>query len=165
MTEADEASNPAKHVISAAKIHVNLTPYAFHHFAMRFRDVARIAEVSSGFSPVPYYLYCRALELSLKAFLLLNGITKQQIMRKDLGHDLIRNLERAQTLGLSKIFVVSEQQRAEVEKANSYYVGKDFEYANVMRAVKAYPALPDLIVLDRLVDNLLVVLKPLCLAE
>jgi len=152
-------------MINVPTIHVNLTPFAFHHFATRYRDVARTSQVPTGFSPVPYYLYCRALELSFKAFLLLKGVTKKEIKSRTLGHDLVRNLERAHALGLSSIVAVSAQERGEILKANAYYIDKDFEYANIMRAVRAYPDLPDLTVLDGLVDNLLVALKPLCLGD
>jgi len=158
------SSATGNQVITVPAIHVNLTPFAFHHFAARYRDVARTAQVSSGFSPVPYYLYCRALELSFKAFLLLNGVTKKEIKAKALGHDLVRNLDRAEGLGLSSVVSVSAQEREEVVKANAYYFDKDFEYANIMRAVRGYRDLPDLAVLDGLVDNLLIALRPLCLA-
>ena len=158
------STRPGDHVITVPTIHVNLTPLAFHRFATQYRDVARTARVPSGFSPVPCYLYCRALELSFKAYLLVNGVTKKEIEGKALGHDLVRNLDRAEGLGLSGIVKVSAQERQEVVKANSYYVNKDFEYANIMRAVRGYRDLPDLAVLDVLVGNLLPALEPLCLA-
>jgi hypothetical protein len=159
----DGESERVQELIMPPPIRLNLTPLAFHQFAERFRDVARVAQVPSGFSPVPYYLYCRAIELSLKAFLLLNGVTKVEISRRTLGHDLVRNLDRAEALGLSAIVPVTGEERMQVVKANAYYVDKDFEYANVMRAVRGYRDLPDLSVLDLLVDRLLVQLKPLCL--
>jgi hypothetical protein len=95
---------------------------------------------------------------------LLNGVTKAEVKRKSLGHDLVRTLDRAEGLGLAALVTVSTEEREQVIKANDYYVDKDFEYANILRAVLGYKDLPDLAPLDSLVHRLLVELKPLCLA-
>lgn len=154
----------ANQVINVPTLHVQLTPLAFHQLARRYRDTARSSQLPTELSPVPYRLYCRSLELSFKAFLLLNGVSKEELKRKPLGHNLHQILARAEALALSTILAMSGQERHEVAKENAYYVDKDFEYANVVRAVDGYRDLPDLAVLDGLVERLLVSLEPLCLS-
>ena len=145
-----------------APLKYNLTPMAFHHFAVRFTEAARLARASEGFSPVPYYCFCRALELALKAFLSLNGVTRADMQRKALGHDLMRNLAKANELGKRTQMRVSAKERSEIRKANGYYRAKDFEYANIRRVVGGYGDLPDLDVLDGVITRWLAELEPLC---
>ncbi len=137
---------------------VNLSPYGFNHYAAEYLAVARSVEVGSSFSPVPYYLYCRCLELGLKAFLLLKGFTKNELKRK-LSHDLDAIIVKAESLGLSDFLVLSDEEKYEISKANKYYSNKDFEYFNVLNVSQGHSQLPNLRDLDnigaRIIDNLL----------
>jgi hypothetical protein len=154
----------AKNVtIRVPPIHVNLSPLGFHYYAAQFLAVARSIESGPSFSPVPYYLYCRALELSLKAYLLAKGLSKKELKKKSLGHNLERILNRAEYYGLLSIVQVMDEERQELLKANNYYADKDFEYANVSKIVRGYPELPDMIILDRLAERLINELEPICL--
>ncbi len=150
--------------VAVPGLFVNLSPLAFHFYSSHFLKVARSIEPQTGFSPVPYYLYCRSLELSLKAFLLAKGISKDEIKRKPLCHHLKKILKRADEMGLGSLVVVSLIERQELSKANSYYKAKDFEYANISRAMKGYPDLPNLEVLDQMASRLLTELEPICLS-
>jgi len=73
--------NPGNTVITPATATVNISPIGFHHYASQFAASARQAQAGLGgtFSPVPYYLYCRSLELVLKAFLLAKGVPKDDL--------------------------------------------------------------------------------------
>ena len=64
--------------IKLETIHINLSPYGFNLYAEEYLAVARSIKIGSTFSPVPYYLYCRCLELGIKAFLSLKGVSKQE---------------------------------------------------------------------------------------
>jgi len=90
------------------------------------------------FSPVPYYCFSRSIELSLKAFLLAKNESLDSLKRP-IGHDLEKALEKAVSLGLPDIVVISSHHKAELKKANCYYsekAGKGFEYFQVGKAVR-----------------------------
>jgi hypothetical protein len=147
--------------IEAGPIQIRITPYGFHMYAQRFLRVAKTVKAEPTFSPVPYYLYCRALELVLKAYLLVQGLSEKQVTC--LRHDLTRVLKKARRLGLDNVVTISKPERAEISKANSYYKKKGFEYFQVGRAARAYPDLPDLNVLDGCVSRLVEQLRQVCL--
>lgn len=147
--------------IETGPVQVKISPYGFHMYAQRFLDVAKTVKTEPKFSPVPYYLYCRALELVLKAYLLVQGLSEKQV--KCLRHDLTRVLKKARRLGLDSVVTISKPERAEISKANGYYKKKGFEYFQVGRAARAYPDLPDLTVLDGCVTELVEKLRQVCL--
>lgn len=145
----------------------NVSPIGFHGYASEFAKHAREAQagLEDRFSPVPYYLYCRSLELVLKAFLLAKGVPKGALKnRRTLGHDLSKNFVRAKTLGLEQVAQLAADWEAEIHKANAYYAGKGFEYFDVVAAAQGYPHLPALDVLNEIVTTLLVRLEQVCLA-
>lgn len=152
-------------VISIPAARVNISPIGFHIYAAEFVAYARLAQASLGatFSPVPYYLYCRSLELVLKAFLLAKGVAKEDLKKRSLYHDLAKILQRARAEGLEQIVPFSASWEEEVRKANGYYSRKGFEYFHVVAAVRGYPNLPRLDVLNEIVTALLEKLEQACL--
>jgi hypothetical protein len=145
---------------------VNISPIGFHHYASEFAASARQAQAGLGgaFSPVPYYLYCRSLELVLKAFLLAKGVPKDDLKLRSLNHDLSRILLRARGLGLDTTISFAAHWEDEIRKANNYYASKGFEYFDVIAAARGYPQLPALDALNEIVTALLERLEPICLA-
>jgi hypothetical protein len=85
------------------------------------------------FSPVPYYLVCHSIELSLKAFLFSAGFNKAA--RKALNHDLQRALSKAEINGLSAHIQISTADRNLVIKANRLYPKKEFEYFESLETI------------------------------
>ena len=149
--------------INVEPIQINFSPYGFNHYASEYLAVARSIEVGQSFSPVPYYLYCRCLELGIKAFLLLKGLTKQELKRKSLGHNLVEIVNKADSLGLSEYLIITAEEITEISKANDYYESKDFEYVNIIKVVKGYPMLPNLQILDKLAEKIVERLRGACL--
>lgn len=100
------------------------------------------ARGNTTFSPVPYYLFCRALELSLKAFLLSKQHPLDELKKK-YGHDL-EALWRAATRDgiLGVLGNLDPDFESDLESANSYYKGKAFEYFDFRRWARGYPDLP-----------------------
>jgi hypothetical protein len=96
---------------------------------------------------VPYFLYCRAIELGLKAIHL--ETATQQEVKNTFGHDLVasyhalpperRKLATTDTDLLTRI--------------NTLYIGKAFEYVQPGDAAHGYSAFPDLEQLARLATN------------
>jgi hypothetical protein len=143
----------------------NISPIGFHHYASEFATSARQAQAAgrgSAFSPVPYYLYCRSLELGLKAFLLAKGGTLDEL-KSDLGHDLGKILREARGRGLEQTVPFAAHWEDELRKANAYYPSKGFEYFEIKTAVRGYPQLPALDVLNEIVTTLLKGIERICL--
>jgi hypothetical protein len=109
-----------------------LKPFMFHSLASDFLKAAEGFQTKGNFSPVHYFLYCRSIELSLKAFLLAKDVSIARIKsRKWIGHDLERALEEAELRGLLDIVEINRQYKEELRKANYYYKSKQgFEYAD-----------------------------------
>ena len=152
-----------KNVLTKAEpITLSISPFGFFHYGKDFFDVAKGFKQSTYYSPVPYFLYCHSIELILKAFLIGNGIPKKDL-RKLYGHDLEKVLTKAKDLGLSTYVKITSEQEKEISKANRYYASKGFEYFKVTKAVKAYPELPDLLVLEKITTELVTCLESFCI--
>jgi hypothetical protein len=142
-------------------VEIRVNPTGFWYYGRSFLAARKAVRLSKHFSSVPYYLTCRAIELFLKSFLLDNGWTEKQFRVKGgLWHDLERALQEAEDAGLGERVRITQQRRGQIAVANGYYAGKGFEYYQFDRAAKGYPELPDLRLLDRFADRLLVVLEP-----
>jgi hypothetical protein len=155
---------PSSVRVTPGAVTVNISPLGFHIYACQFFRSARLARshARKKFSPVPYYLYCRALELLLKAFLLSKGVSAKELKSQALGHDLSRCLKRANGEGLTAVFAISEPQASQLEMANAYYASKGFEYFNVANVARGYRNLPDLGALDALCSALADRLEHVC---
>lgn len=155
--------HPKNIVIKSPPFQAQISPIGFHKYAVDFINAASSLGLSTEFSPVPHYLYCRSIELALKSFLLAKGISINELKSKKLGHDLEIVLCKAKALGLDKFVTITSEQEQELIKANSYYPKKGFEYFKATNAVKGYPALPNLSVLEVLASNLISRLESVCL--
>ena len=119
----------------------------FLQYAADFAEAARRAPARRTFSPVPYMLFCRSIELSLKAFLLAGGVGLDELASRDLGHNLVRLLARADHAGLQATVTLTARQRGHIKKAHVYYSDKGFEYFKVLAEVFGRKQLPSLTVL------------------
>lgn len=144
-------------VIQAEPIVINISPIGFHRYAQEFLRAEEAFQTTDNFSPVPYYLLCRSIELSLKAYLLLKGYKKKYLKRR-IGHNLKKLLMKVQELNIREIITISIEESDNILKANVYYEKKGFEYFFVIDAVTGYKELPDVELLrslsTRLVDKL-----------
>jgi len=152
------------HVITPEPEHIFITPLGFHLYASDFLAAANEFKCPDRFSPVPYSLYCRSIELTLKAFLLGKGLSKEELKdRNKFGHDLVNLINRARDLGIETLVNLSPARLECVRKANGYYESKTIEYFDITFAVSAYPDLPALDVLKELASDLVCQLKQYCL--
>jgi hypothetical protein len=100
---------------------INFSPVAFKRVACDFRRCADTFRPPK-FSIVPYFLYCRAIELGLKAIHL--ETHRQQEVKDEYGHDLIRSynalpLER-QTLATADSDLLAQTSKLYERKAFEY---------------------------------------------
>ena len=142
-------------VIRPVSIVDDISPLGYHRYAKQFHSAGQFIFPEKVFSPVRYYLYCRALELVLKSFLLAKGVTKSRLKRRDLGHNLESILGLAEQYGITDVLEISYQDRAIIAAANKAYLSKVFEYFDVDSALGGYRNLPDLSRMSDLVGRLL----------
>jgi hypothetical protein len=147
-----------KYFIKAENVKLNITPLGFFKYASDYFDTANKWTVDTKFSPVPYFLYCRTIELALKSYLLAKG-TELKWIKKKLSHDLNKALEHAIKNCLEQVLVVTDDDKKEIAKANEYYKSKGFEYFLVSNHVKGLALLPDLEKLKNFACKLLVGIK------
>ena len=81
------------------------TPVGFYHYAHAYAASALAltsAHVASTHPDAPIrFLYSHAVELYLKSYLLLNGVSLKLLGSHDFGHNVARLLDHAEQLGLA----------------------------------------------------------------
>ena len=136
-------------ISAAGGINANLAPNAFHRWAQHYYKCKQDFESPQRFSPVPYFLLCRTIELELKARHL--RVMTQEQVKKAFRHDLIRAYDA----------LPSPQKQLDsadvllLRQANDFYSGKGFEYFDAENALTAYKRYPDLAALDRVARRFL----------
>ena len=138
----------ANYKLNAEAGHINLSPELFRLGARDYlKSFTRFEH--RKFSPVPFFLCCRAMELALKAVHLESK--KQSEVKQLFSHDLMKcykGLDKSkQTLSAEELDLLSA--------ANEIYVRKEFEYLNVVHAVTAYKRFPDLDALVKLAKKII----------
>jgi hypothetical protein len=143
-------------VVQVGTATVRMSPVGFALYAEEFLKAGESipehsqARGNTTFTPVPYYLFCRALELILKAFLLAKHRTLDELKNR-YRHDLEKLWREANQLALSEVVgTCAPFFEADLASVNSYYKGKAFEYFDFRRWAKGYEGLPPL---DRFRDE------------
>lgn len=147
-------------VIKTRLIKFNITPFGFHEYASDYLDTADKWTSESKYSPVPYFLYCRTIELGLKAFLLAKGKNLKYV-KDSVGHDLTLGLKNARLNNLDDIVETTDIEKEQIEVANKYYKTKGFEYFFVSNHITGLKGLPKLDTLKEYSHKLLNKIKPL----
>jgi hypothetical protein len=132
-------------VAHGATIDLNLPPLGFRHWARHFLVCRRgYVPPDSGFSPVPYFLDCRAIELEFKARHL-ETLTRR-IVKDRFGHNLEASYNE---LPLPRQTLSPDEVKT-LRRANNIYSGKGFEYFDSYEAITGFRNFPDLSKLDAL---------------
>ena len=122
---------------------------AFHRWATHYYKCRQDFQCPHPFSPVPYFLLCRAIELGLKSKHLEGK--RQPEVKSEFGHNLVKAYQalpvEAQQL--------SEEAFSVLQRASTIYASKGFEYFNPEDALTGYSRFPDLDVLDAITRRLL----------
>jgi hypothetical protein len=122
----------------------NLSPDAFRLWARHYLQCRDDFRAPEGYSPVPYFLLCRAIELELKARHLED--LRQHQVKKQFGHDLVK----AYNALPEEHRVLSEPEMQVLLAANAVYMDKGFEYMSMQDALTAFKRSPDLAKLDQI---------------
>ena len=152
-------------VVSGYRAFICKLPSSFRHLADEYLRAAEYlrpaesSEVRDDFSFVKLFLYCKSIELSLKAFLLAKDVHINEIKGK-IGHNLERGMEEAKLLGMLDIVEVTCIYKEEVRKANYYYVSKQgTEYLDDYDLVMKGSNFPSLEVLSEFASMLVAKLE------
>jgi hypothetical protein len=122
------------HNLQGSDTIIDVGGYWLRHYAGDFLAAAKAFKPpGTRFSPVPYYLVCHSIELSLKSFLYSAGINRRD--RKKLNHDLEEALRAAEDSGLSAYLEITSSDREVLSKANRLYPKKEFEYFESLETV------------------------------
>jgi len=143
----------AVHVINAkvGTFQVNVSPALFHEYAVQYLHCRRSLTPRDVYSPVPYFLLCRAIELELKAKHLQSKSRAQ--VKKQYGHNLKKSYDELP----SGAKLLSGSEYAILELASAIYdiPNKGFEYVAVSDALSELQHFPDLGVLEKIAEKLI----------
>jgi hypothetical protein len=143
----------ATYELRAAGFHFNLSPDLFRRHARQYLECHRAYKPVAGYSPVPYFLLCRAIELALKAHHL-ETKTRSQV-KSAYSHSIIK-LYRDLPAPLRTLDAAAEKLLASAS-AKYDVPNKGFEYValeDVLFAQHSFPDLGDLELLAaRLVES------------
>jgi hypothetical protein len=150
-------TGPQNIVIQVEPARFNITCYGFHLWAEDFLRAARIyAPTARKGSYVPQFLCCQSIELSLKGFLSLQGVTRTELKKK-FGHNLVKLYDEAVAKGLDAFVTLHSEDKDVVAEANDAYdskSGKKLQYFDVGDAMTAFKGLPELPDLEDLANRL-----------
>ncbi len=138
------------HTIQVAGFYANLSPDLFRRHARQYLDCHCAYQPVAGYSPVPYFLLCRAMELALKARHL---ETKSQVEVKKLyGHDL------AELYGdlPPDVKTLTVEEHCLLQEASAKYdvPNKGFEYVSMEDVLTSQRSFPDLQKLEALATKI-----------
>lgn len=131
-------------------VSANVSPMAFHRWASHYMRCYETFDAMGKFSPVPYFLLCRSIELSLKA-IHLKSISRAQVKSK-YSHNIMA-LYEALDHGAK---VLSTHEGEVLSRASKVYGGKGFEYFSPDLALEGYKSFPDLRVLEDVTRKLMI---------
>jgi hypothetical protein len=135
--------------LKAQSGHINASPELFQMYAQHYYE-CRQSFVHDGFSPVPYFLLCRAIELALKSRHLKSKM--RHIVKREYGHNLLKAYD--ELLEAEKI--LDDAEYATLQTASDIYdmPYKGFEYCTVYDAGRGFSNFPNLAVLNEVARKL-----------
>ncbi|MEQ1814006.1 MAG: hypothetical protein ABL860_06085 [Candidatus Nitrotoga sp.] len=105
------------------------TPAGFMLDAVEFLKAAELLLNRAGNVSLPiYFLFCRSIELSLKAFLLHCGVNAKNLAERSLGHNLLALAKVAQKHGLSSYVSLNPPEQGMIELLALEYQGTKLGY-------------------------------------
>jgi HEPN domain-containing protein len=108
---------------------------AFWRRSKEFLEAANlVAEAAGDRASLPaYYLWGHSIELSLKVFLIGNGIPLRELKSRDLGHNLAALWQKARSLGFEREIHLYPKEIGTILLLSQDYSEKKFEYAEAER--------------------------------
>ena len=150
--------------LHADPMKIKITPYGFHKYANDYLMAAENWPSKGEYSPVPYFMTCRSIELGLKAYLLGKGKKLDEVKKDSFGHnghDIEKGLKTARLNSLDELIKTNDSEEKHIRLANNYYKTKGFEYFFIMNHAAGLTDLPDLEILKKYSSKLLENIKTL----
>jgi hypothetical protein len=116
-------------------IDANLSPDAFIKWANHYLKCEEDYSLT-GFSPVRYFLLCRAIELAIKS-IHLNSIGQPEV-KATYGHDIFKAYQKLP----SEYQTLTKEEQDLLSNASVIYDGKEFEYFNPEDCLTGYQRFP-----------------------
>jgi hypothetical protein len=121
------------HIIKLETGHIKLSDVGFLKYSINFFEAENdLKKTEKKHNPVPYFLLCKSIELSLKAYLLFLDFSKKQLKEESLGHNIYKLLEKVEEQEES-IISLNKVQKENLIRAEIFYGNKtkSFEYFNI----------------------------------
>jgi hypothetical protein len=135
--------------IEVPTAYLNISPTMFHIYATQYYQCKQTFRHREPFSPVPYFLLCRAIELELKAKHL--ALKSRAEVKSDYGHNLTKSYDDLDATDKT----LSAAEYADLKSASEIYNVKGFEYCTVSDAVTGFNNFPDIASLDLIAKKLI----------
>ena len=145
----EEGYTPEPIIVRPKGFDVNISPDAFHRWATDYLQCKRDFRSPDRFSPVPYFLLCRAIELEIKARHL------KHVEQKDVKYKYWHSLIKAYKALDSDEKILSQIEEEALGIASEIYSKKDMEYFNPRDALTAYKRFPDLESLESITSKII----------
>jgi hypothetical protein len=139
----------ANQTIAVPAGQLNLSPTLFHEYAIQYLQCERLFNDHRKFSPIPYFLVCRAIELELKARHL------EHASRLEVKDQYRHNLQKSYDTLPAAQRTLDASEYAVLVTANNVYDNKGFEYVSVYDAVTGMKNFPVLVVLEQIAAKLI----------
>jgi hypothetical protein len=147
MDEKDEARDVT---VDMQELKENLSPDAFHIYAGHYYKCKQdFKPPDDYFSPVPFFLLCRAIELEIKATHLKH---RTQTEVKDAFY---HHLVKAYNALDAQEQILSQSELAVLAEADAIYSRKGFEYFVQCDALTGFSRFPDLEMLNAIAKKLI----------
>lgn len=130
---------------------------AFWRRSKEFFEAANlVAEAAGDRVSIPaYYLWAHSIELSLKVFLITQGVSLHELKSRKFGHSLMALWQRGVSLGLEEKIHLYPKEIGTILLLSRDYAEKKFEYAE-----SKHFDLPFIHLMKRTSDRLLFLLNP-----
>jgi hypothetical protein len=146
----DEKDAPRDVTIVAQGFNANLSPDAFHIYATHYYKCKRdFTPPDDYFSPIPYFLLCRAIELEIKARHL------KRLTQKEVKNRFRHHLLKAYKALDAQEQILSQSEVEVLTAADQIYGDKEFEYFRQEDALTGSSRIPDLDMLDTIAKKLI----------
>jgi hypothetical protein len=133
----DEKDATHDETIYVQDFEANISPDAFHIYAMHYYKCKRdFTPPDDYFSPIPYFLLCRAIELEIKARHL-KRLTQSEV-KKRFRHHLLKAYEALD----AQEQILSQNELAVLTTADELYTKTDLAYFNPVHALRAFLSFP-----------------------
>ena len=139
------------------------TPLDFWKYAEAYARAGQVVKSDIGNKPYPepaFYLFGQSIELSLKAFLLGQGIPIETLRSREFGHNIQALLEKADEKCLDRQVHLYKKHRGAIIVLSESYLNKRLQYSR-KELEKTY-GLPYVDLLEETATRLVDILRPYC---